>query len=323
MIGYTSFAETVIENTFSEYYGKKQYVVPIEESFNELQKSLREHNTPYDPFSFRNLREIQVGKPISIYGFGFDPYTNAPIQGTKEYASKTEGLSNPKVDDFYKEIGLSLDLSSLRLKYTVEAMTTRPETNPMMGFAYGGLDAMLVEKPTIKKRLDKISENVGKIIFREGSEYAVSEKENERIDKEVKRITETTEIYEHELKNTLRDIENNEISKEKAIQKIKSMFTKEPKRIEYSINRIKNMNRDKGISREALRIKYMGFDSKNADDLAQMRGYALYEYAGGQLNSENERHVQLLKDLVKTEMSEKEFTMMLYYYQQKLNPTKQ
>lgn len=321
MIGYTSFAETVIENTFSEYYGKKQYIVPLDEAFNELQKSLREHNTPYDPFSFRNLREIQVGKPISIYGFGFDPHTNEYIQGTKEYASKTEGLSNPKVDDFYKEIGLSLDLSPLRLKYTVEAMTTRPETNPMMGFAYGGLDAMLVERPTIKKRLDKISENVGKIIFREGSEYALSEKENERIDKEVKRITETTEIYEAELKNTLRDIENNEISKEKAIKKIKSMFAKEPKRVEYSINRIKNMNRDKGISREALRIKYMGFDSKNSDDLAQMRGYALYEYAGGQLNRDNERHVQLLKDLVKTEMSEKEFTMMLYYYQQKLNPT--
>jgi len=66
----------------------------------------------------------------------------------------------------------------------------------------------------------------------------------------------------------------------------------------------------------------MGFDSQNSDDLAKMRGYALYEYIGGELDSDNKEHVELINDLIKTEMSKKEFEMMFYYYNQNLNPTR-
>jgi hypothetical protein len=322
MIGVTQFSETMVENMLNNYYGKKDKEVSMKDALYDLQKSMREYNTPYDPFSFRNLTEIQAVKPFVTYGFGYDPYRQEKIKGTKDSPSKTEGLSNPKLDDFYKEIAMDFDISGLRLKYAVESIITSPETNPSIGILYGGLDALLVEKQTIKKRANKIGENIGKIIFREGSEYALSEKENERIDKEVKKITEATEIYNADLKNTLRDIKNEEITPEQAIAKIKKMFIKEPMRIKYSIDRIKNMNRDEGISREALKIKYMGFDSQNSDDLAKMRGYALYEYIGGELDSDNEKHVELINDLIKTEMSKNEFEMMFYYYNKNLNPTR-
>lgn len=137
-----------------------------------------------------------IGKAFIASKFGHDTYRDELLSYDIGKVPKgAEGLSNPNVEDFYKNFGKSTGYSPVRTKAIVEGLITSPQTNPYVMVAYGGANVLTnllsnEDKEIVSGRMkDDVKKMFAGRLVSQTSEYAKSlrtkddkVKDNEAVD---------------------------------------------------------------------------------------------------------------------------------------------
>ena len=151
------------QNSLRKMYGKE------EESLDMLKDrlSFAMRNNLFTATEGKDLMPPTV-RALATYSSGYDFFREQYLPGTnatskyKTVPLRAEGIENPYVEDFWKEIGKKYDLSPVRTKAAFEAVFTSPSTSPITGMAYGGADVVW----SADKSMDGMKENAKKNILK-------------------------------------------------------------------------------------------------------------------------------------------------------------
>lgn len=138
IVPYTNIVETLIENRIRSRAGFNE--ISSEQMKNRLFKDVFEYN-----LSAKSLKDVPLFKAATAWYAGFDLYRNKPLD---KYAKAVplEGVSNPQVEDFYKQLGNQFEVSPIRMKFALESMITSPQSNPYLATGYEVMDYAYTDK---------------------------------------------------------------------------------------------------------------------------------------------------------------------------------
>jgi hypothetical protein len=156
MIPYTNFVETLIENRIRVRSGKYKEI-GWDKMGSRLYKDIVQYNLSLERPTTNSViltpLEMTVGKLKSVPLFkagvaayaGYDLYRDKPLD---KYAKSNalEGMDNPQVEDFYKQLGAQWKISPIRTKSAIESMITSPQSNPYLATGYEVMDYALTDK---------------------------------------------------------------------------------------------------------------------------------------------------------------------------------
>jgi ribosomal protein S25 len=147
------------------------------------------------------LSMFETAKRIPLFSattamMGYDSYTGNPLDWNKDTPDQLEGLTNDKVEPFFKELGEVSGNSPVRLQKALESYITTPSTNPYVGVAYAIGNLTATNRP-----ITDIADDFGKDILKaasrrllkSGSDYNKTSKLMEGLSPE------TIEIYRKHL----------------------------------------------------------------------------------------------------------------------------
>jgi hypothetical protein len=213
------------------------------------------------PLDFTSLNGLVARNPLIkanlTYATGYDFYRNEPLDNNLEKKpSPTEGLNRNSVEDFYKKIGINTGLSPIRSKAFVESLITSPDTNPFVGFLYGGAEAISSNKET-KEMAGQLLKDLGrstiKRMYGHTSDFNRQLENSILLEKKVEAIKLDDAILKMKFNVIAKDVIDKKITTRNAIEQIKG-FDKED-RVKY-MNKLKDRLRMKDLDGRILDIKY-------------------------------------------------------------------
>jgi N12 class adenine-specific DNA methylase len=138
LIPYTNIVETLIENKIRTRAGYKE--IPSEKISKRLMKDIFEFN-----LSAKSMKDVPLFKAGVAWYAGYDLYRNKPLD---KYAKSEalEGINNPQVEEFYKQLGMQFKISPIRTKSAIESIITSPQSNPYLATGYEVMDYSFTDK---------------------------------------------------------------------------------------------------------------------------------------------------------------------------------
>lgn len=264
---FTVISEHIVLNKLRRDYG-------IKEDGKLFEKSLDAINDNISPIQWLSFREDPTligtsliarnpfGRAVMTYTTGYDFYRQEKLswdidkKGVPKYM---EGYSSDRVDDFYKEIGMDLEMSPVRMKAMVESVLTSPSTNPYLGIMYGGLDAAITDKSFKEKSkvaIENTLKNVSKRITNVGKPYNKTLEEKEELKKKIEVIQAENIIFNAKIDDIAKDYINKKDSKEVFRNKLIKELKLEPFKADRAVNRIVDKIKFKDVDPFYIDLKY-------------------------------------------------------------------
>lgn len=264
---FTVISEHIVLNKFRRDYGIKEEG----KLFDKTMEVVNDNISPIQWLSFREdptligislMAKNPFGRAAMTYTTGYDFYRQEKLswdidkKGVPRYM---EGYSSDRVDDFYKEIGMDLKMSPVRMKAMVESVLTSPSTNPYLGIMYGGLDAAMTDK-TFKEKskvmLENTLKNVSKRITGSGKPYNKTLEEKEDLKKKIEVIQAENIIFNAKIDEIAKDYINKKDSKEVFKNRLIKELKLEPFKAERAVNRIVDKIKFKDVDPFYIDLKY-------------------------------------------------------------------
>jgi len=224
-------------------------------------------------FAFaNNLTPVEIGKaPVDMltasptarailtYETGYDFFREQPLvnQGYRKISKNTEGLSNPNVEQFYKEMGKDYDISPIRTKAAVESFLTSPQTNPLVGVIYTGAGTIWEDDKilsTVHKDLyDNVMKSPLKRLKTKSSEFIRTLEQKKSEEKMIEKELERAERHRVKENDIIFSFQRGEITAEEFLKKSVEMNPENPEKL---IEKSQDMADRKSIDRNILDLKY-------------------------------------------------------------------
>jgi hypothetical protein len=253
LIPYTNIVETLIENKIRTRSGFKE--VPGNKISKRLMKDIFEYN-----LSSKSIKDVPLFKAGVAWYAGYDLYRNKPLD---KYAKSEvlEGMNNPQVEEFYKQIGMQFKISPIRTKSAIESIITSPQSNPYLATGYEVMDYAFTDKSMGNLGngiVDMLLKGVKNRTTTKSTEWARSEnllqdtkdqQTNEMLKEEA-----TRKLF----KDKAQEVINGIVTAEEVIQDLESQYKDDPNYRSYikSFRReIKNSLREEGTDQIMQRIK--------------------------------------------------------------------
>lgn len=264
---FTVISEHIVLNKFRRDYGMKEDGKLFEKSLDAINDNI----SPIQWLSFREdptligvslIARNPFGRAAMTYTTGYDFYRQEKLswdidkKGVPKYM---EGYSSDRVDDFYKEIGMDLEMSPVRMKAMVESVLTSPSTNPYLGIMYGGLDAAITDKSFKEKSqvaLENTLKNVSKRITNVGKPYNKTLEEKEELKKKIEVIQAENIIFNAKIDDIAKDYINKKDNKEVFRNKLIKELKLEPFKADRAVNRIVDKIKFKDVDPFYIDLKY-------------------------------------------------------------------
>lgn len=264
---FTVISEHIVLNKLRRDYGMKEDGKLFEKSLDAINDNI----SPIQWLSFREdptligvslIARNPFGRAAMTYTTGYDFYRQEKLswdidkKGVPKYM---EGYSSDRVDDFYKEIGMDLKMSPVRMKAMVESVLTSPSTNPYLGIMYGGLDAAITDKSFKEKSqvaLENTLKNISKRITNTGKPYNKTLEEKEELKKKIEVIQAENIIFNAKIDDIAKDYINKKDSKEVFRNRLIKELKLEPFKADRAVNRIVDKIKFKDVDPFYIDLKY-------------------------------------------------------------------
>ena len=234
-----------------------------------------------------------------------------------EISPESEGLYDKKVANIYKDISASLSpysgTSPIRLQAFFEKIITSPNTNPMVGLAYSGYDAILGsykgEGPAedLSKGLDNLMETVGRKVKRKTNKNTLLYKNKETQKEKIIEIKSKTYNQEQKVYSIIKDkLESGETyNKEEYVKIIKENFEPIDRKKYYKKYLIYMRNRN--VDKTILDIVF--------EQNAEAQAYMIQQKFGNSFDEEEEKEIRLVFNSARRKFSKK----ALYIYRKNIS----
>lgn len=152
---------------------------------------------------------------VVVLTTGYDPYRKKSVDSYEGFP-ELSGYDNPKIEDFYKDLGEITGDSPARLKVATEKIITNPSTNPFVGGFYSMLDVVAGNKDA-KEMLTAPAEGFVKSLkgraFGTTSPYVKNFERDEVLKEKVKEIAKEEQKIDIARDNLIQKYVDGEIKK--------------------------------------------------------------------------------------------------------------
>jgi hypothetical protein len=232
LMPYFSLTEGIYENRIRKENNMKEIpfdviqgrmIKGIIENFGMKQSSTNIPFVSQAEMVFGKVKDVPIFK-AAVSGYaGYDLYRNKPFD---KYAKATylEGMNNPNVEQFYKNLGADFQVSPIRMKNVVESYLTSPQSSPYLASSYEVLDYALTDKT-----MDNFGKSAKKVLFKglelrtqgKSTEWMKTQNQLSQNEKENDKIKLDEYLLRQEFKDLAEQVIAGEVSQAEANQFIK------------------------------------------------------------------------------------------------------
>lgn len=247
-------------------------------------------------------------KAVLTYQTGFDFFREEPLDfNLQPRPSSFEGMNRSDVEDFYKKIGEDYGLSPIRTKAAVESLITSPGTNPLVGFLYGGAEAITSDKDS-KEIAKKLGENLfkstGKRIVGNTSDFNRRLETNKVLQEKIEAVRLQDALRKKEVKELVNGYLDKEITIKELEAKAKEKLSPEDQL--RLLKKIADGIRFKNIDRNIIDIKY--------EQSPDVKALMIFHHYGNILDGDFEdrniiRQMRIIGDVLTPEVKKELFKL--------------
>tara|TARA_R110000737_G_C14624761_1_gene494593 strand:+ start:17583 stop:22085 length:4503 start_codon:yes stop_codon:yes gene_type:complete len=281
------------EHFLRKFYSEAHQIEYKQDWGKELKETVYSNVLPVAP-TFESTAFRNPFVSAGVASLGIDSYTGNPLDWKRgKIPEQLEGINDPNVEQFYKDMGEMVDYSPVRMKAMVESFVTTPSTNPYVGFAYMGAEYISSgEKKDMLKELGKTSM---KRFQKSTSEYNEITKVLESVSDQTVDAYRKHMTMEYEVRKAVKKIkaDGNEDDLEAILTKT---YKESPDMLEKSVKWAKSELEKKSLSPFVNSLKYERNKEVRAIVLAEQFGDALLKSEDSYTQKEKDIVTELVKE---------------------------
>jgi len=200
-----------------------------------------------------------TARAILTWETGYDFFREQPLvqQSYRNISLNTEGLSNRRIEEFYKEMGKRYDISPARTKAAVESFITSPQTNPLAGVLYTGAATVYEDDKILSEFHKDLTENIMKSPLRRmkttSSEF-VRGAEGRKIEKKaLEKEYEKAERHRVKENDLIYSLQREEIDFDEFMKESAKLNPEDPKKL---ADKYTDLMKRRNIDRNIVDLKY-------------------------------------------------------------------
>lgn len=291
----TPFVNTA-EHYLRKYYSEAHGIEYKQDLAKELHETIQTNILPIG-FSIKEPFKDNVGRvPIVnayVASLGIDAYTGNPLDWKHgKIPTQLEGITDDRVEGFFKSMGEKLDVSPVRMKAITESFITTPSTNPYVGLGY--LGAEFISTGEKKDIVGNFTKAASKRWEKSTSEYNEISKALERVNSDVVDAYRKHILIEKAVRDAVKDAKKSD-SGEGFEETFKDIFEKNPDMAEKAISWAKSEFKKKKLNPFVSSLRFETNKDVRAILIAEKFGDALIK---GKESDFNKREQQILRELI-------------------------
>ena len=212
---------------------------------------------------------------------GIDLYTGNPLSWDKgEIPEQLEGMTDDRVESFYKEFGKFLGESPVRMKGAVESYITTPNTNPYISLAYSTGNLITSDKTaseTYSKFGNDLIKTLSSRVSKTTSDYNSIAKLKEEASDEAVKAYEKHMMLEYGVRNIVKDFKTEKINKSEAYEELNKLVENSPEEANLVRKWVESEMNKKQINPLVSSLRYTRNKEVRAIILAEKYGDSFLE----------------------------------------------
>lgn len=285
---FLSLTENIMVETMKKNVGDNTSSTLID----DIAFTLNNNVSPIEASITGNVTKNPIIKSALTYATGYDFFREQDLSYQRgKVPVAAEGYENPRVEEFYKELGDKYNMSPARMKGAIESLITTPSTSPYVGMFYGGLDALVSDKDG-KQVVEKLGKDILKSsvnrVYKETSDYNRRLENNEKLKEKIDRIEVEDIKTKTEFKQTMNDYFDGTKTAKDVEDKIREIYELSPYDAQRMVNKAKEMIKYKDVNPFVIEMKYSN---------KKVRALMLVEMFGDDLENAYKTDPKLAKDL--------------------------
>ena len=212
---------------------------------------------------------------------GIDLYTGNPLSWDKgEIPEQLEGMTDDRVESFYKEFGKFLGESPVRMKGAVESYITTPNTNPYISLAYSTGNLITSDKTaseTYSKFGNDLTKTLSSRVSKTTSDYNSIAKLKEEASDEAVKAYEKHMMLEYGVRNIVKDFKTEKTNKSEAYEELNKLVENSPEEANLVRKWVESEMNKKQINPLVSSLRYTRNKEVRAIILAEKYGDSFLE----------------------------------------------
>jgi hypothetical protein len=212
---------------------------------------------------------------------GIDLYTGNPLSWDKgEIPEQLEGMTDDRVESFYKEFGKFLGESPVRMKGAVESYITTPNTNPYISLAYSTGNLITSDKAaseTYSKFGNDLIKTLSSRVSKTTSDYNSIAKLKEVASDEAVKAYEKHMMLEYGVRNIVKDFKTEKTNKSEAYEELNKLVKNSPEEANLVRKWVESEMNKKQINPLVSSLRYTRNKEVRAIILAEKYGDSFLE----------------------------------------------